>query len=90
MCSIPASGATLGNSNGKEGRDKVCLPHIKQSQVQEVERMNDTPEKLAVGLLMLLYTPDKLSSGNCTKPIRNDIMQLDSNRLWAIKCKCQQ
>ena len=42
----------------KEGFSTTC------QTVQEVEKMNDTPEKLAVGLLMLLYTPDELSSGN--------------------------
>ena len=81
MCFTPASGAIFGDPHGTKGKDKVCLPSFTQGQVQEVERKNDTPEKLAVGLLMLLFTPDELASGNCSKPIRNDITQLDTNRL---------
>ena len=72
-------------ANGKEGKDKVCLSNFTQSQVQEVERKNVTPEKLAADVI--LFTPHELASGNCTKPIRNE-MELDNNRLWAIKCKC--
>ena len=59
-----------------------------QAQVREVERRNDTPEKLAVGLLLLLFSPKELAAGNCTKPIRDDITELDSDKVWAIKCKC--
>ena len=47
--------------------------------------MNDTAEKLAIALLLLLFTPKVSAHGNCTKPVRGDISQLDSEQLWAIK-----
>ena len=40
-------------------------------------------EKLAIGLL---FNHEELRRGNCTKPVRDDVQQLDSERLWAIKC----
>ena len=67
----------------------MCLPKFSQSQVREIERRSDTVEKLAKGLLHLLFTNDELAHGNCTKPTRPDIQRLDSDRLWAIKCKCR-
>ena len=67
-------------------RHKVVLSSVTQSQVVDIDRKNDTVEKLAVGLLLLLFTHEELGRGNCTKPVRGDIEQLDSERLWAIKC----
>lgn len=83
-----ATGAILGDPNGKEGLQRVILTNLTQAQVTEIDRNHDTAEKLAGGLLLLLFSLDELASGNCTKPIRDDIKQLDGNRLWAIKCKC--
>ncbi len=40
-----------------------------------------------MSLLLLLFTLEEIQKGNCTKPVRGDIVQLDMNRLWAIKCK---
>jgi hypothetical protein len=77
--------AILGNPKGSS-RTKVVLPEVTQLQVLEVERKCNTVEKLARGLLQLLFTPDELSKGNCTKPIRDDINELNGERLWAIKC----
>ena len=37
-----------------------------------------------MGLLLLPFTSEELSTGNCTKPVQKDIRQLDSERLWAI------
>ena len=68
-------------------RQKVVLPGVHQAKILEAERLTDTPEKLALALLLLLFTQDELGQGNCTKPTRPDIQQLDSERLWAIKCK---
>ena len=81
------SGAIFGDPNGIEGVQRVCIPTYSQKQVLEVQRKYDTPEKLAVGLLQLLFSAEELAQGNCTKPIRDDIVQLDSDKLWAIKCK---
>ena len=52
-----------------------------------VERKNDSAKKLSKALLLLLFSSVELGRGNCTKPIREDIEQLDSERLWAIKCR---
>ena len=84
---VLVTGAIFGDPNGQEGLQRVCLPNVTQSQVTEIVRKHDTAEKLAGGLLFLLFSVNELASGNCTKPIREDIAQLDGNRLWAIKCK---
>ena len=80
------TGAVLGNVKGSV-RQKVVLPGVPQAKILEAERLTDTPEKLALALLLILFTQEELSQGNCTKPMRADIQQLDSERLWAIKCK---
>ena len=78
------TGVLLGNPQGKTN---IWIPNIKMEQLLNVERCSSTAEKLAVGLLLLLYTREELRSGNCSKPIRSDIQQLDPERLWGIKCK---
>ena len=82
------SGAIFGNPNGSEGIHRVTLSNFTQHEVTKTVRNSDTPEKLASGLLFLLFTNQELASGNSTKPVRPDINQLDSNRFWAIKCLC--
>ena len=72
-----AAGAVFGN---------LVLHNFTQAQVLNAERKTSTQEHLAVSLLQLLFTTEELSKGNCTKPVREDILQLDSERLWAIKC----
>ena len=84
---IYVAGAVFGDIKGEEGVRKVTLDNLTQTQVTEISRRNDSAEKLAAGLLLLLFTKDELGKGNCTKPQRPDIHQLDHNRLWAIKCK---
>ena len=54
---------------------------LTQAQVLDAERKNDSPEKLARALLLLLFSIQELSKGNCTRPMRGDIEQLDSERL---------
>jgi len=56
-----------------EGVDRMTLPNFTQAQVRGVERRHDTPEKLAGGLLFLLFSNEELAHGNCMKPIREDI-----------------
>lgn len=63
------------------------LDNFSAGQVVESETRSNTPEKLAISLLLLLFSPEELQHGNCTKSAREDIMQLDTERLWAIKCK---
>lgn len=79
------SDAVFGDPSGTE-RNHVVLHSITPTQLLDVERKNDSVEKLARGLLQLLFTSQELATGNCTRPMRADIQQLDSERLWAIKC----
>lgn len=64
----------------------MIIARINQSKVTAAERLTNTPEKLALSLLLLLFSQDELSKWNCSKPMRSDIKQLDAERLWAIKC----
>ena len=82
--SLVNAGAIFGNPKGNS-RTRVVLTTVTRSRVLEVERTCNTAEKLARGLLQLLFSPDELSKGNCTKPIRDVIGELDGERLWA-KC----
>ena len=65
----------------------MLLLCVTRDQLVDTERKHDTPQKLALGLLLLLFSTDELAHGNCTKPVWADILQLDSERLLAIKCK---
>ena len=81
-----ASGAVLGNPVGPV-RQRVVLTCVTQAQVLDAERCSNSHEKLAAALLSLLFSTTELAHGNCTKPVRGDIKQLNSERLWAIRCK---
>jgi hypothetical protein len=81
-----ATGAIFGNPEGGP-RQKVVLYCVTRSQLLGAERSTNTPEKLSLALLQLLFTNVELASGNCTKPVQEDIKQLDIERLWAIRCK---
>ena len=61
----------------------INLHQFTQSQVLDCDRRANTPEKLSIALLLLLFTTDELAHGNCSKPTR-DITQLDTKRVWAI------
>lgn len=79
--------AIFGDPHGGP-REKGEVKDLTQHELRSVERRySETPERLAVGLLLLLFTSDQLKRGNCTKPVRKDIDQLDPDRVWAIKCK---
>ena len=80
-------GTVFGNPNRKLRDRSVILRNVSHDQLLDVERRCSMPEKLALGLIQLLFTPEELKSGNCTKSIRSDIEQLDTKRLWAIKYK---
>ena len=82
-----SDGTVFGNPNRKLQEQSVLIRNVSHEQLLDVEWRCSTPEKLALGLLQLLFTPEELKSGNCTKPIHSDIEQLDTERLWAIKCK---
>lgn len=58
----------------------VTLQCVTKEQLLDVERRTGTAEKLAVGLLQLLFSHEELKTGNCSKPVRSDINQLDSER----------
>ena len=84
---LPAgTGAIFGNPAGSP-RQKVMLTSVTQSQILAIERTSTSPEKMAIALLHLLFSNSELARGNCTKPVREDIRQLDTERLWAIRCE---
>ena len=59
--------AILGDPLGGP-RQKVELREFQQSDIKAVKRRNnESPEKLALGLLLLLFSTEELSQGNCTK-----------------------
>ena len=69
--SAAASGALLGNPVGP-ARQKVILNSATQAQVLDAERSTNNPEKLALALLMLLFSNEELAHGNYMRPVRND------------------
>jgi hypothetical protein len=84
-CASSQEYAIFGDPHGGP-REKVEVKDMTQNDLRSVERRySDTPEGLAVALLLLLFTPDQLKHGNCTKPVRKDIDQLDPDRVWAIR-----
>ena len=60
---VASEGAVFGDPRGTS-RQKVLLKLVTQTQVLNEERRHDTPEKLATGLLLLLFSPSELSRGN--------------------------
>ena len=66
----PTSDAIFGDPRGT---NKVSLGSIKQAQIKSVELTTCSVEKLARGLLLLLFSDQELATGNCTKPVRSDI-----------------
>ena len=86
-CIFLSDCAVLGDPCGQLNISKVHLTNFTQRQVMECEQRANSPEKLCLELLMLLFTNEELAHGNCTRPVRDDIIQMDSEHLWAIKCK---
>ena len=77
-------GLWFGDPN--KDSQRVFIPNcgISREQVLDVERRAGTPEKFAIGLLLLLFTPAELQWGNCTKPLRDDIQELDSAKVFGL------
>ena len=49
------------------------------------ENVSTSPNKLAVNLLTALFSHEELSTGNCTKAMRSDIVLLDQEKIQAIR-----
>ena len=82
-----SDGALFGDPDGQEHITKVYLKTASRFQLLDAGwRCGKSLEKLAVGLLKLVFSNQELMTGNCTKPSREDTSQLDSGQLWAIKC----
>ena len=52
------------------------------------ENAGTTPEALAVQLLTAIFTDEELQTGNCTKPRKSGIVQLDQVKIKAIRGMC--
>ena len=50
-----------------DGSSRHKVSSVTQSQVVDIERKNDTAQKLAIRLILLLFIHEELSRGNCTK-----------------------
>ena len=79
---ITVGGVYLGNPRDATKRVEV---YVDKTKIQRAENISQTPEALAVNLLLALFTDDELRKGNCTTPRRKDIVLLDQNRVQAIR-----
>ncbi len=73
-------------SHISEGR-KVWIEGVDADKVVSAETLSPSPDKLAVNLLMVLFSMTEVASGNCTTPKRSDIHLLDQKMIGAIRCK---
>ena len=77
-------GVTFGNPRDPSS---AVLMGITREQLWSAENSGITPEKLAVNLLLILFSEAELARGNCTKPQREDIQLLDQYKISAIRGK---
>lgn len=69
----------FGNPEGSS-HQKVVLPSVTQSNLLDTEHSANTPEKLLIALLQLIFTSEELA-------LKSDIKQFDMERLWAMRYK---
>lgn len=65
--------------------DHVVLQGIPEAAIRNAEVTGLCPGKLAINLLVALFSYEELSTGNCTKPSREDICLLDQVKIQAIR-----
>lgn len=78
-------GAWLGDPKASVGSDKLLTPNFTQQQVRSVDTRARDSTKLALGLLDIFFTKDKLSRSLCTKWDGRE--QLDPDIIEGIRCK---
>ncbi|KAL5518132.1 hypothetical protein EMCRGX_G003815 [Ephydatia muelleri] len=81
-------GCWLGNpsSHGDE-RQKVWIPLGDQGKVEMAETISKNAPRLAVNLLFVFFTREKLASGNCTPAPNREL--LDQKVIHGIRRKCK-
>ena len=72
--------ATLGTRSGVT---------LSADVLRGAENSSSTAEKLAVNLLLSLFSEQELATGNCTKPRKDGILLLDQVKISAIRGKEQ-
>lgn len=72
--------ATLGTRSGIT---------LSADVLRGAENSSCTAEKLAVNLLLSLFSEQELATGNCTKPRKDGILLLDQVKISAIRGKEQ-
>ena len=83
LCVASTDGVYLGDPRNPHSR--VFVKGITQDAIVMAENSGATPERLAVNLLTVLFTETELANGNCTKPRKDGIMQLDGTKVKAIR-----
>ena len=82
------AGMWLGDpSTHSHLRLKIWIPDTNASRISAAEVASHDADKLAVNLLLALFDPRELATGNCTKPRKPGVRQLDPDKVLAIKCK---
>ena len=78
---------TINRSSTKRSssEDSIVLQGISDIAVRNAELTGLTPGKLAVNLLVALFTPEELAKGNCTKATRDDIVLLNQEKIQGIR-----
>ena len=61
------------------------IPGVTREMISAAENMGTTPKALSVQLLTAIFTDEELQRGNCTKPRKAGIVQLDQIKLKAIR-----
>lgn len=90
MINLPilyCAGVLLGNPQSVIPSEKVLIESIDPQAIIHAENISTTPGKLAVNLLQALFTHEEISTGNCTKPVRPDIIMLDPKKIQGIRGK---
>lgn len=80
-------GVLFGDPSCAAPGGNIFIENVSPKAVMHAENVSTTPSKLAVHLLQALFTHEELSHGNCTKPMREDIVILDQKKIQAIRGK---
>ena len=67
-------------------RKKVWIEGADSERISAAESISYDAEKLAINLLIALFTFTELASGNCTKPIKGCYSLLDQRKIHGIRC----
>lgn len=80
---LTIAGAILGDPQGAY----FMIADFSPRALMHAENSSGSASKLAVSLLIGLFTHSELATGNCTKAQREDIQLLDQTKINAIRGK---